>query len=568
MLMPLLGLRAVGLAGIALALTGWIKSRSRDCETTAPMPPGVAAPPAWLLALSGAAAVAWTRCFSLLWGQSFYALCGLMIGTGSGAAGGLWLKSRFAPVLEAAGLPRRFFVFVSALAGLLGVCWLRFIGINTGSADYLFGGLRGPGDMFFIVGQSTLALAVWSGALAMAWEAPAPSAPGQGEPPSQTRPPALALATSALLAAAGPLAAWALLARLGAAETAALCHLALAATSLACDRRSLLGRPVLSRVALVGLALALVMGWQCRDLFADVWLNRLNAAWPGGRYLVLAEDGREFLAVYRFSSGVPVLLRDGAAWVSSTAEAKREAHLPLLLQGSPRLVLMLGVRNPVTMLSAMTHEAEILAVDSQASARLILSTLSTAPWPPPSPSITGASLRWVQADPRRYLRSAGPSFDVIIEDLPFPAAAPGWARLTTQEAFQELLHRLNPGGLAALRLPSPYSLHTLSKTLRTARSVFAHVGGYELPGGFLLICSAGPVETDPAGLLARRSVFVQTDDLKLEEDLPRLRWYDFSDLPPVVASLRVDTDDRPSGFFPLSDLLHAAAAETPTAPAP
>ncbi|MCX5796347.1 MAG: hypothetical protein NTY77_12715 [Elusimicrobia bacterium] len=557
LLLPLLGLRAVGLAGAALGLAGWVKSRGPAAPPAVSEVPQVPAgrislrpaPPAWLLAPAGAAAVAWARCLGLLWGHSFYAFCGLLVGAGAGTAFGLWLKGRCAPALDAAGLPRRLFVFVSALAGLLGLCWLRFIGINAGAAEYLFAGLRGPGDLSFIVGQSTLALAFWSALLAMAWPAPAEDVANAAGTPSLP-----ARASGALLAAAGPLAAWALIPRLGAAETAAVCHLALAALSLAADRQPLLRKPVLARVALAGLALALVMGWHCRELFADVWLNRLNAAWAGGRYLALAEDGRELLAVYRFSSGVPVLLRDGAAWVEAPAEAKREAHLPLLLQGSPRRVLMLGVRNPLTLISAMAHGVEVRAVDSHPEAGLILRAQAPTPWPPPSPSVNGATLSWTRADPRRYLRAAGPSFDVIIEELPFPATTPEWARLTTREAFRELRGRLNPAGLAALRLPAPYPPLSLAQTLRTARSVFAHVGGFELPGGYLLACSDQPLASQPAALLARSNVYVQADDLQLEEDLPRLRWDDFSDMPPELAALRPDTDDRPSGFFPLPAL--------------
>jgi hypothetical protein len=351
------------------------------------------------------------------------------------------------------------------------------------------------------------------------------------------------------------LAAWALLHRLGAAETAAVCHLVMAAASLvAAGPESLLRRPVLSRVALVGLAIALALGWKSRGLFPDIWLNRLNAAWAGGRYLALAEDGRELLAVYQFSSGVPALLRDGAAWVEAPWAAKREAHLPLLLQGSPRRVLLLRVRNPATVESAMTYGADIVAVDPHPGAGLILRAQAAGPWPPPSPAVNGARLSWAQADPRRYLRAAGPAFDAIIAELPFPASTPEQARLVTREAFQELRGRLAPAGLAALRLPAPYPPRSLARTLSTARSVFAHVGGYELSGGYLLICSDQPLAADPATLLARRSVFVQADDLRLDEDLPRLRWDDISTLPPVLAALAPDTDDRPSGFFPLPDL--------------
>jgi SAM-dependent methyltransferase len=201
------------------------------------------------------------------------------------------------------------------------------------------------------------------------------------------------------------------------------------------------------------------------------------------------------------------------------------------------------------MISAMAHGAQVQAVDPPPAAALILRVQAPGAWPPASPSDNGATLSWLRADPRRYLRAAGPAFDAIIEELPFPAATPEWARLTTREAFQELRGRLGPGGLAALRLPAPYPPQSLAKTLRTARSVFAHVGGYELPGGYLLACSDQPLAAEPAALLARASAFVQADDMRLEDELPKLRWDDLTDLPAPAAASRPDTDDRPSGFF-------------------
>ena len=92
--------------------------------------------------------------------------------------------------------------------------------------------------------------------------------------------------------------------------------------------------------------------------------------------------------------------------------------------------------------------------------------------------------------------------------------------------------------------------------LSTARSVFAHVGGWDLPGGYLLVCSEQPLAAKPEDLAARLkgNVWVQTDDMDLEDALPALRWDDMDSLPPEAARLSPDTDDRPSGFYPLPDL--------------
>jgi hypothetical protein len=552
-LLPLLGLRLAALCGAVLAAAGAFACARRP-EPDAPP----STPPVWLLALAGAAAAAWARCLGLLWGNPFYALCALAAAPAAGLALGLWVRSRWLAGPEP-DFPRRALVLASALAGLGGLCWLRFIGFNAGAPEYLLASLRGLRDLLFIAGQSSLALALWCAVLASAWEAEAPVPAGR----------ARALGRAAL-AAAGPLAAWSLSPRLGPAETAAAAHLLLAAASLAGGgERSLLRRPILSKVSLAAAALGLVMGWQSRGLLADIWLYRLDAAWAGGRYLALRDDGREVLGAYRFSSGITALLRDGTAWVQSEHEAKREAHLPLLLQGRPDRVLLLGVRSPVVVRSVMAHGPGITAVDPNPYAGLVLAAQAAGPWPPASPADNGARLDSVRADPRRYLRAAGPAFDAILADLPFPALSIEQSRLVTREAFQELRARLTPDGLAALRLPAPYPPRRLARLLRTARSVFDHVGGYELPGGYLLVCSVRPLAPRPAALLARRNVFVQADDFDLEDGLPRLSWDDWSQLPPAAAALAPDTDDRPSGFYPLSDLarglvlVHTAAEAFP-----
>jgi hypothetical protein len=537
-LLPLLGLRLAALAGAALAAAGAFAC-ARSQEPGAPP----SAPPVWLLALAGAAAAAWARCLGLLWGSPFYALCALAAAPAAGLALGLWVRGRWLAGPEP-GFPRRALVLASALAGLGGLCWLRFIGFNAGDPEYLLSALRGPRDLFFIVGQSSSALALWCAVLALAWE------PGDPSPAGPAR-----VLGRAALTAAGPLAAWAVMPRLGPAETAAAAHIVLAAASLAAGgQRCLLRRPVLSKVALAAAALGLFMGWQSRGLLADIWLYRLDAAWAGGRYLVLRDDGREVLGAYRFSSGVTALLRDGAAWVQSPLEAKRQAHLPLLMQGAPSRVLLLGVRSPVTVESVMAHGVDATAVDPHPGAGLVLAAQAAGPWPPASPADNGARLSSVRADPRRYLRAAGPPFDAILADLPFPALSVEQARLVTREAFLEMRARLAPAGLAALRLPAPYPPRRLARLLRTARSVFDHVGGYELPGGYLLICSGRPLAPRPAELLARRSVFAHADDLDLEDELPGLSWDDWSALPPAAAAPAPDTDDRPSGFYPLPDL--------------
>ena len=102
----------------ALAALAW--SRARQCQ-------------GWTLALSGAAAVAWVRCLGLLWGSFPYALCGLVISIGAGVAAGFFLRRRCS-----GAMPSGLWIAVSGLCGILGLCWLRMIGLNSGEAERLF----------------------------------------------------------------------------------------------------------------------------------------------------------------------------------------------------------------------------------------------------------------------------------------------------------------------------------------------------------------------------------------------------------------------------------------------
>ena len=460
-------------------------------------------PPAWVLALAGASAVAWTRSLDLLWSHSFYALCGATACVCAGLAVGSYLN-RYADMIE---LPRGLWAFASGLCGLLGLAWLRLIGINAGSAERLLTPLILSRDVLSILGPSLLAFTLWLSALA----------------PTQTsRTPRWG---ETLLAAAGPWAAWLLIGRLTAPGTAAVCHLAMAAGGLAWAGRRLKEYPILSKAVFLGLAAGCLSAWHSRDLFHDVWINRLNAAWPGGRFLALVDDGRECLGAYKFSSGATVLLRDGTAWSNGTAEAKREAHLPLLMHGSAHRILLSGARHPATIASALSHAIEVTALDSHPQANRILAALAEKAWPP-SDVPPGAQLKFLNRDLLRHLRSGGPSYDVIILEVPFPVNAPQALRLLTKESFREIKNRLAADGLAALRLPAPYPPQSLPRILSNAKEVFGHTGGFALPGGLLLIAADHPLLADAPTLLARRSVFVQADDFDLETDLPKLPWTD------------------------------------------
>ncbi|MDD5658036.1 MAG: hypothetical protein PHF00_12365, partial [Elusimicrobia bacterium] len=419
-------------------------------------------------------------------------------------------------------VPRQFWPLASGTAGLLGLAWLRLIGLNAGADDRLLQPLGAGADAWLTAGPSALACCLWLVPLPLAAYGAAP----------RTR------WAAALLAVAGPWAARPLLPPLGAENAAALLHAAMAGAGLVWAGRALASwGPVLSKAAPAGLAAAALLVAAHGAFLRDVWLARLNAAFPGGRYLELSEDGRECLALYRFGSGATVLLRDGRAWHNDGLAAKRQAHLPLLMHGRPRRVLLLGPRRPETIASALAHGAEVTVVDPHPAAPRLLAALSPqGRLPAPRPGSSGR-LTLVRGDPRRWLAAAGPAFDVIILELPPGAGTPESVRLATREALASLKTRLAPGGLAAVRLPDPRPRASLLRTLRAARSVFRRAGTFALPGGPLLAAGDRPLVpafgTDP---------YVWGDDPDLESDLPGLDWQEFADDPQDAAA--PDADDR------------------------
>ena len=534
-LLPRVGLRASAAAGVALACAGWSLRRLGPAADATGAPEN--SRPAWVLALAAASAMAWARCLAQLWGHSFYALCGLMVSAGVGTAVGSWLGRRLDNELKACAIPDGLWVFASGLAGVIGLEWLRFIGLNSGSAEHLVAPLLGARDIAFIAGQSGLAAAVWISLLCLGYPRP------ESSPPSRRR----WLIPAAVLAALG-LAAW-LMARFGAAPTAALFHAAACAAGIAAaGPRRLLESPVLSRAVAAGFALALLLAWRAASLMPDIWTNRLNAAWAGGRFLALSDDGRETLGAYRFAAGDTLLLRDATAWANDEPSARREAHLPLLAHGSPGRVLLAGVRNPATVDAALAHQVKIEVLDPHPGAKLILSALAKKAWPPAA-AVADGSLRFARGNWRNYLRAGGKPYDVVIVELPVPWSSPEAAFMSTTGAFRDIKRRLSKGGVAAVRLPAPYPPRRLARLIQSARQVFAHVGGYDLPGGYLLLAADNQFDAGPFELLGRRNDLVKNDDMSLPQDIFDLRWQSHESDP--GPALLPDTDDRPLSAFPL-----------------
>lgn len=496
--LPLLGLQPAFVAAIPLTAAGLaLGAGGRRPSLQVP---------AWVAALAGAAAVAWVRLLSLLSGDSLWSFTLVLAGAACGAAAGAGLR-RWRLDETDAGL----WCLGSGLAGLLGLGLLRFVGLNTGSAELLQKPAAGR-DFLLLASHAGTAVFLWSAAAGAAATTPG-SRLGRA------------------LSAAGPLAAAWLTGRLGSAQASAAMHglMLLAAVAVLGPRR-LSPRSMLGQATAAALAAALWLALLSRGLLPDVWLNRLNAVFPGGRYLALSDDGRESLGLYRFSSGATVLLREGAAWSNPKALARRQAHLALLAHPAPKSAL-LAVLSPASARSALTHGVETTWTGSAASVPL-MRAMDEPAWPP-------VGLKIMEGGFRDALKRPGPGYDVILLELP---VLPGRPSFPTRETFAAAKTRLAPGGVLAVRIPTPRT-DQLPRLLATAAAFFPHSGAFELPGGPLLVFSQQAVVLDPDVLRARLTLQARLDDIDLLAQLPALSWLGPERLPsPQGPPL---TDEKP-----------------------
>ncbi|MBI5208917.1 MAG: hypothetical protein HY927_02980 [Elusimicrobia bacterium] len=584
----LVGLQSLGLRGCAAgaglaALAGWALSWWRRRRAWTASPPESSEPTRPLLAgpvllaglgLAAATWAGWTRLASLLSGHWLYAqsltLSALLLGAGLGwRAGG-----KAAPGIRGGPAPAPLAFCVPAFFGLLGLAFLRFIGIDAGRGEYLHSPMADVSDLVFILVQSCAMTGLWAFLTTAACAVVAVPAAGipsetaprspqeawrQGAGSSERRRSPFAQTAALASALAGLAAGVSLERRAGPEAAVALPSLTLMLLALIASGPARVARmATLSKIAAVALILSFWLGWHSRHLLSEVWTNRLNAVYPGGAFTCLSESGDESLGVFRFPLGDNILLEDGFAVYFDTGSAKRVAHIPLLMasrpgQGASQLqVLLLGVRSPLTVASAMAYGTQVSAVDPHPSYKAVLAALSGAPWPPPAP---GASPTVIQSGLMSYLERSTTDYDVILLEVPVPLETPKAAFTTTVESLSLAKSRLKPGGILALRVHPPIPPVWLTRILRTAEQVFPHLAFLDDLRGALILASADPLpEFDT--LLGRMPVDAQLDDILLEDALFFMK-YSWRNKPGAQAPAAEPPEraDLPGNAFPLRQII-------------
>jgi len=150
------------------------------------------------------------------------------------------------------------------------------------------------------------------------------------------------------------------------------------------------------------------------------------------------------------------------------ATFKLLGHLPLLLQGNPKTVLVNAVGGGITLGAVTKHNVTVDAVDIVPDVRDAMELFAKEN----DNVLQRPNWRLIADDGRHFLKISPQRYDVITADATHPAAAESWV-LYTQEYYQLVKSKLTEQGVFAQWLP----LHNMAPTdylsvLRTFRSVF------------------------------------------------------------------------------------------------
>ena len=266
-------------------------------------------------------------------------------------------------------------------------------------------------------------------------------------------------------------------------------------------------KPLLIGIAAAYLLASLLLCrslWRTPGTVAVVVLGLLLTAGAGAlTFVTIPENGQ--LLSYRDGAMAAVSVTEDAAGVTRLRINNRQqegssatglldarlAYLPLLMQAAPRSALFLGLGTGVT--AAAAAEDARLTVDA---VELVPEVIAASPYfvPPRQPAAGTSGLHVMTGDARRFVRSTGLPYDVIVADLFHPGRS-GSAALYTVEQFTAIRARLAPGGLFCQWLPlHQLDLGTLASIVQSFMRVY--------PQGIAVLAN-NSLDTPVLGLITR-----------------------------------------------------------------
>ena len=199
----------------------------------------------------------------------------------------------------------------------------------------------------------------------------------------------------------------------------------------------------------------------------------LPASQQNSKDLSFYEDAVSLTHVVEDNNGQRLLLADLQRMDASTEPTavtvqKNQARLPILLHPNPQSVLFLGLGTGITVAGSLPYPGlTTTAVELSQGA-----IYASEHWFAPVNSSVNDKVNIVQDDARRFLKSAGERYDIIVGDLFHPDLV-GRSALLSRQQFARAKNRLADNGIFVQWIAlNQFDLTTLKVVLATFKEVF------------------------------------------------------------------------------------------------
>ncbi|MFI5183733.1 MAG: fused MFS/spermidine synthase [Vicinamibacteria bacterium] len=232
--------------------------------------------------------------------------------------------------------------------------------------------------------------------------------------------------------------------------------------------------------------------------------------------LYYAEGAESIVSVIRVKGGELSFLTNGRVEASAHPQAQQcqltLGHLPMLLAGNPRKVLVVGLGSGMTLGATSVHPSVEQVTLAEIEPKVIGVARTFAVYN--HAVLENPKLRIVFNDGRNFLMTTREKFDVITAD-PIHPWFRGAGYLYTTQYFKLAADHLNPGGVIAQWLPI-YELtpQDLRSVVRTFREHFKYTLLWLTESDAELVGSNSPLRIDEGELARRMAAPAVADDLK------------------------------------------------------
>jgi len=172
--------------------------------------------------------------------------------------------------------------------------------------------------------------------------------------------------------------------------------------------------------------------------------------------------------LFSVGAGYRLLAVDGVDVAGSSPDLRTtqlmQAHVPLLLHGSPRRVLQIGHGSGATAVEVGLYSPELFDL-AEINPRVITEAHRWFPrW-------RGAHFNPVFTDAKNFVRRTSQDYDVILNDSTYPGHR-GSSQLYSEDHFRACRQHLAPGGIVSTWLPVDLPPESFAMVLASFRSVF------------------------------------------------------------------------------------------------